>query len=143
MKKHFFKKINKIYLILIPIGLVVIIMLVFIPRQNEQENIEDENTKFFNSFDQIQIVDGNSSKENQILENNNRLVEISEDGKAVTATIEDPEHVATYFDFFSKAYKGDIIIATPQNTIILDSNNNIRDISSNPTLFEAFVNKKL
>lgn len=81
-------------------------------------------------FEKVKSLDQEAVKSDLTIIESNKIYDIGDDQPIITAVINDPKPLIGKYPFLKKAYKGDVIITTPQQTVIFDpSTKTVRDIS--------------
>ncbi|MDO8335491.1 MAG: hypothetical protein Q7T74_01760 [Candidatus Saccharibacteria bacterium] len=127
---------NKL-LVTVSVLLLLVGFIVLAARTNKPLSPPQPNQQ---TFEKIQTLDKEAAKNDVTIIESNKIYDIGDDQPVITAIINDPKPLIGKYPFLKKAYKGDVIITTPQQTVIFDpSTKTVRDIGK-ISLYEELSN---
>lgn len=111
-------------LVLAIIGLIVARLLYI----NKKNNTQDSPST--NSFVKVKSLDKAALRSDLTIIESNKIYDIGDGKPVITAVINNISSLQEKYPFLKRAYKGDVVITTPDQTVIFDpSTKTIRDIS--------------
>jgi hypothetical protein len=126
MKKHT----SKITIAILVIAFLAGAILLF-SKLYSQLKEGNQKKEFKVAFEKVVKHDATSAKKDIEILEANKIYPIGDGQPVITAIIHDTTSLQKDFPFLRKAYKGDIIITTPKQTVIFDPlTKTVRDISN-------------
>lgn len=122
--------------------ILVVLGLIFVRFLYISKKTDTKSTLPTNSFTQVKPIEKSAVKNDLTIIESNKIYDIGDNEPVITAVLNEFTALKARYPFLKKAYKGDVVITTPKQTVIFDPlTKTVRDISK-VSLYEELSHYK-